>query len=64
MSDHATPELWEFILRYPSNPLALCAGAWFTCLPLAGALGAVLVTRVERAMAQGHADWTSLEIGE
>jgi hypothetical protein len=62
----AQPEnpLWEFILRYPGNPLALSAGAWFACMPLAVALAAVLVARVERAMARGHGDWTSLDIGE
>ena len=62
----AQPEnpLWEFILRYPGNPLALSAGAWFACLPLALALAAVLVTRVERAKARDHGDWSSLEIGE
>ncbi len=62
----AQPEnpLWEFILRYPGNPLALSAGAWFACMPLAVALAAVLVARVERAMARGQGDWTSLEIGE
>jgi hypothetical protein len=62
----AQPEnpLWEFILCYPGNPLALSAGAWFACMPLAVALAAVLVVRVERAMARGHGDWASLEIGE
>jgi hypothetical protein len=62
----AQPEnpLWEFILCYPGNPLALSAGAWFVCMPLALALAAVLVTRVKRAMARGHGDWESLEIGE
>jgi hypothetical protein len=62
----AQPEnpLWEFILRYPGNPLALSAGVWFACLPLAVALAAVLVTRVARAMARGRGDWSSLEIGE
>ena len=62
----AQPEnpLWEFILRYPGNPLALSAGVWFACMPLAVALATVLVARVERAMARGHGDWASLEIGE
>jgi hypothetical protein len=62
----AQPEnpLWEFILRYPGNPLALSAGAWFACLPLAVALAAVLVARVERAKVRDHGDWSSLEIGE
>jgi hypothetical protein len=62
----AQPEnpLWEFILRYPGGPLALSAGAWFACVPLAVALAAVLVARFERARARGHGDWTSLEIGE
>jgi hypothetical protein len=62
----AQPEnpLWEFILRYPGNPLALITGAWFACMPLAVALAAVLVTRVERATAPGHADWSGLGIGE
>ena len=61
----AQPEnpLWEFILRYPGNPLALSAGAWFACLPLAVALAAVLVARVKRAKARDHGDWSSLEIG-
>src|SRR5262249_54232890 len=61
----AQPEnpLWEFILRHPGNPLALSAGAWFACMPLAMALAAVLAARVERAMARGHGDWSSLEIG-
>ncbi len=56
--------LWEFILRYPGNPLALSAGVWFACTPLAVALAAVLVARVKRAMARGRGDWSSLEIGE
>jgi hypothetical protein len=56
--------LWEFILRYPGNPLALSAVAWFACMPLAVALAAVLLVRIERAKAQGHGDWASLEIGE
>lgn len=63
----AQPEnpLWEFILRYPGDPLALSAGAWFVCMPLALALAAVLVARVERAMARGRdGDWASLEMGE
>jgi hypothetical protein len=62
----AQPEnpLWEFILRYPGDPLALSAGVWFACMPLAVALAAVLGTRVERAMARDHGDWASLEIGE
>jgi ATP-dependent Clp protease ATP-binding subunit ClpC len=62
----AQPEnpLWAFILRTPGNPLALSAGAWFACMPLAVALAAVLVARVKRAMARGHGDWASLEIGE
>jgi hypothetical protein len=62
----AQPEnpLWEFILRYPGNPLALTTGAWFACLPLGVALAAVLVARVERAMARDPGDWSSLEIGE
>jgi hypothetical protein len=62
----AQPEnpLWEFILRYPGNPMALSAGAWFACLPLAVALATVLVARVERAMARGRRDWANLEIGE
>src|SRR5262249_36525136 len=49
----AQPEnpLWEFILRHPGNPLALSAGARFACLPLAVALAAVLVHRVQRAEA-------------
>jgi hypothetical protein len=61
----AQPEnpLWEFILRYPGNPLALSAGAWFACMPLAAALAAVLVARIERAMARGREDWSSLESG-
>jgi hypothetical protein len=33
-------------------------------MPLAGALAAVLVARVKRAMARGQEDWASLEIGE
>jgi hypothetical protein len=62
----AQPEnpLWEFILRYPGNPLALSTGACFACMPLAVALAAVLVTRVERAIARGQGDWASLEIGD
>jgi hypothetical protein len=62
----AQPEnaLWEFILRYPGNPLALSAGVWFACMPLAVALAAVLLARVQRVMARGHADWASLELGE
>jgi ATP-dependent Clp protease ATP-binding subunit ClpC len=62
----AQPEnpLWEFILRYPGNPLALSTGLCFACLPLALALAAVLVTRVGRAKARGQEDWASLEIGE
>ena len=62
----AQPEnpLWEFILRYPGNPLALSAGACFACMPLAVALAAVLVARIERAMARGDGDWANLEIGE
>jgi hypothetical protein len=62
----AQPEnpLWEFVLRYPGNPLALSAGASFACMPLAVALAVVLVTRVERAKARGQEDWASLEIGE
>jgi hypothetical protein len=62
----AQPEnpLWEFLLRYPGNPLALSAWAWFACMPLALALVAVLVTRVKRVMARGHEDWSGLEIGE
>jgi ATP-dependent Clp protease ATP-binding subunit ClpC len=65
-SSVAQPEnpLWEFILRYPGNPLALTTGACFACLPLALALAAVLVTRVQRAKARDHGDWSSLEIGE
>lgn len=60
----AQPEnpLWEFILRYPGNPLALSAGAWFACMPLAVALAVVLVARVKRA--RDHGDWLSLEIAE
>ena len=62
----AQPEnpLWEFILRYPGNPLASGTGASFACMPLAGALAAVLVARVKRAKARDHGDWSSLEIGE
>jgi hypothetical protein len=62
----AQPEnpLWEFLLRYPGNPLTLSAGAWFACMPLAVALAAVLVVRVKRAMARGYGDWASLRIGE
>ena len=62
----AQPEnpLWEFILRYPGNPLALSTGAGFACMPLALALAAVLVVRVKRAKARGQEDWASLEIGE
>jgi hypothetical protein len=62
----AQPEnpLWEFILRYPENPLALSAGLGFACMPLGVALAAVLVARVRRAMARGDGDWASLEIGE
>jgi hypothetical protein len=62
----AQPEnpLWGFILRYPGNPLALSAGAWFACMPLAVTLAAVLFARVERAMARDHGDWSCLEIGE
>ena len=62
----AQPEnpLWEFILRYPGNPLALSAGAWFACMPLAVALAAVLVSRIERARARDRGDWSSLEIGQ
>ena len=62
----AQPEnpLWEFILRYPGNPLASGTGACFACMPLAVALAAVLVTRVERAIARGQGDWASLEIGD
>jgi hypothetical protein len=56
--------LWWFILHYPGNPLALSAGVWFTCMPLALALAAVLLARVERAKTRGHGDWASLEIGE
>jgi hypothetical protein len=61
----AQPEnsLWEFILRCPGNPLALIAGAWFACMPLTMALVAVVVTRVQRAVARGRGDWSSLEIG-
>jgi hypothetical protein len=62
----AQPEnpLWEFILRYPGNPPALSARAWFACMPLAVALAAVLVARIKRAMARGHWNWARLEIGE
>jgi hypothetical protein len=62
----AQPEnpLWEFILRYPGNPLASGTGACFACMPLALTLAAVLVTRVQRAKARDHGDWSSLEIGE
>jgi hypothetical protein len=62
----AQPEnpLWEFILRYPGNPLALTTGVCFACMPLAVALAAVLVARVKRAKARDHGDWASLEIGE
>jgi hypothetical protein len=62
----AQPEnpLWDFILRYPGNPLALIAGIWFASIPLALALVAVLITHIERAMARGQGDWASLEIGE
>jgi hypothetical protein len=62
----AQPEnpLWEFILRSPGNPLALSAGGWFACMPLAVALATVLFARVERAMGRGHGDWASPEIGE
>jgi hypothetical protein len=62
----AQPEnpLWEFILRYPENPLALSTGAVLACLPLAVALAAVLVARVQRARSRGQGDWASLEIGE
>jgi hypothetical protein len=62
----AQPEnpLWEFLLRYPENSLALSAWAWFACMPLALALAVVLVTRVKSVMARGHEDWASLEIGE
>jgi hypothetical protein len=62
----AQPEnpLWEFILRYPGNPLALSTGSGFACMPLALALAVVLVVRVKRAMARGQEDWASLEIGE
>jgi hypothetical protein len=62
----AQPEnpLWEFILRYPGNPLALSAGVWFACMPLAVALAAVLIARIARATARGRGDWSSLEIGE
>ncbi len=64
-SSVAQPEnpLWEFILRYPGNPLAFAAGAWFVCLPLAVALAAVLVARVQRSKARAQADGASLEIG-
>jgi hypothetical protein len=62
----AQPEnaLWEFILRYPGNPLALSAEVWFACMPLAVALAAVLVSRIERARARDRGDWSSLEIGQ
>jgi hypothetical protein len=62
----AQPEnpLWEFILRYPGNPLALSTGMSFACMPLAVALAAVLFARVKRAMPRDHRDWASLEIGE
>jgi hypothetical protein len=62
----AQPEnpLWWFILRYPENPLALSAEVWFAGMPLALALAAVLVARIERARARGRGDWSSLEIGE
>src|SRR5262249_39574396 len=55
----AQPEnpLWEFILRYPGNPLALSAGVWFACMPLAVALAAVLLARVERAIGPGPGGW-------
>jgi hypothetical protein len=62
----AQPEnpLWEFILLYPENPLALIAGAWFAIDPLALALVVVLVTRVQRALTRSQGDWLTLEIGE
>jgi hypothetical protein len=62
----AQPEnpLWEFILRYPGNPLALSAGVWFACMPLAVALAVALIARLNRARTRGHGDWASLEIGE
>jgi hypothetical protein len=62
----AQPEnpLWWFILHYPGNPLALGAGAWFTCMPLAVALALVMIARVNRATARGQGDWASLEICE
>lgn len=62
----AQPEnpLWEFLVRSPGNPLALIAWGWFTWVPLAVMLVAVLVTRVARTMARDHEDWSGLEIGE
>ncbi len=64
-SSVAQPEnpLWEFILRSPRNPLALSAGAWFACMPLAAALVAVLVARIERARGRGRENWSSLDSG-
>src|SRR5262249_21621443 len=57
----AQPEnpLWEFILRYPGNPLALSAGAWFACMPLAVALSAGVGGRRGGAMARGSWAWRS-----
>jgi len=62
----AQPEnpLWEFILRYLGTPLPLSAGAWFACMPVAVALAAVLVVRIERAKLRGDGDWATLELGE
>ncbi|HJT76572.1 MAG TPA: hypothetical protein VJ739_05160 [Gemmataceae bacterium] len=56
--------LWEFMLRYPGDPLASSAWAWFACMPPAVALAAVRIARIKRAMARGLGDWAGLEIGE
>lgn len=62
----AQPEnpLWEFLLRYPGDPLAFIAWRWFVCVPLALALALALAARIQKAMARRRGDWANLEIGE
>lgn len=56
--------LWEFILRSPSDPLALSALTWFAGTPLVAAVCAALGVRAEMATDRALGGWRSLEISE